>query len=158
MQFRAAHPYEDSMIAEHFHKMWQDIGIPADQIRPDWQSLVVDFIAHTRTTQNFQAFVAETPDGQLVGSASCQLFCGLYPLILTPRQKLRGYIWGVYVNADYRRQGLGRQLTLMAINHLQDIGCTHALLNAAPMGQSVYQELGFELANQMTLTLTPPPI
>ncbi|MEO1592387.1 MAG: GNAT family N-acetyltransferase [Cyanobacteria bacterium J06632_22] len=154
MQFRPARPKEDPIIAKHFCQMWQDIGIPADQIKPDWQSLTVDFITTARAHLDFQAFVAEAPEGRLIGSVSCQQFAGLYPRILKRSQKLRGYIWGVYVETGYRRQGLGRQLTAMAIEHLKQIGCTHAILNAAPMGQSVYKQLGFEPANQMTLDLT----
>jgi len=154
MHFRAARPEEDSIIAAHFHQMWRDIGIPADQLKPNWQVLVVDFITYARAHLDFQAFVAEASDGQLVGSASCQRFAGLYPLILQSSQQLRGYIWGVYVVAAYRRQGIGRQLTAMTLDHLKSIGCTHAILNAAPMGHAVYESLGFEPANQMTLDLT----
>ena len=153
MQLRTALQTEDSIIAEHFYQMWRDIDIPADQIRPNWQPLVIDFVAHARAHLGFQAFVAEASDGRLVGSTSCQQFAGLYPLILKPSQNLRGYVWGVYVEAGYRQQGIGRQLTRLAVEHLRQIGCTHALLNAAPMGRSIYEGLGFEAANQMTLNL-----
>ena len=156
MKFRPTCPKEDSIIAEHFYQMWQDIGIPAEQIKPDWRALTVEYITEARARLDFQSFVAEAADGRLVGSASCQKFAGLYPLILESSHHLRGYIWGVYVEAEYRQQGIGRQLTAMAVEHLCRIGCTHALLNAAPMGQSVYKRLGFEPANQMTLDLTKP--
>ncbi len=154
MKFRPATPSEDPTIAEHFCQMWQDIGIPAEQIKPEWEALTMDFIAEARAHLDFQAFVAEATDGRLIGSASCQQFAGLYPRILKPSQKLRGYIWGVYVESEYRRQGIGRRLTARAVDHLRDIGCTHAILHAAPMGQSVYSGIGFESANQMTLDLT----
>ncbi|MEO0455499.1 MAG: GNAT family N-acetyltransferase [Cyanobacteria bacterium P01_A01_bin.114] len=153
LQFRVALPVEDAVIAEHFYQMWRDLSVPAEQIQPDWQQRVVDFITVARQSLGFQAFVAETPTGELIGSASCQKFAGLYPLILSPTYRQRGYIWGVFVESAYRRQGIATRLTGMAVDHLKALGCTHALLNASPLGQPVYENLGFEPGNLMALKI-----
>ncbi|MEM9907475.1 MAG: GNAT family N-acetyltransferase, partial [Cyanobacteria bacterium P01_D01_bin.44] len=151
LRFRTATPAEDAVIAEHFYQMWRDLSVPAEQIQPDWQQRVMDFIAMARQSLGFQAFVAQAPTGELIGSTSCQRFAGLYPLILLPTYQQRGYIWGVFVEAAYRRQGIATKLTTMAVDHLKTLGCTHALLNASPLGQPVYANLGFEPGNLMSL-------
>jgi ribosomal protein S18 acetylase RimI-like enzyme len=115
---------------------------------------VLAFLGAARRDLRYRAFVAELEDGRVIGSAGCQLFAGLYPDILEPAQRRYGYIWGVYVEPDQRRGGIGRRLTEAATAYLTSIGCTHALLHAAPSGHSVYAGLGFEPTNEMRLPLT----
>jgi len=55
------------------------------------------------------AFLAEI-NGTVVGSASCQLFAGIYPHVLADAHRKYGYIWGVYVELSHRGQGIAKQL------------------------------------------------
>jgi ribosomal protein S18 acetylase RimI-like enzyme len=81
---------------------------------------------------------------------------GLYPHILAEQYRKYGYIWGVYVEEAYRRQGVGKQLTANAIAHLhlREIGCTRVLLHASPSGRSVYCNLGFVESKGMWLDVS----
>ncbi|MBD2460609.1 GNAT family N-acetyltransferase [Oscillatoria sp. FACHB-1407] len=152
IDIREASPGADALIAAHFYRLWQDNAIPGECIYPNWLDLTLKFIDRARRELSFKAFVAEV-DGQIVGSASCQLFEGLYPQILTPQARQYGYIWGVYVEPPYRRQGIAQQLTKEAIAHLKSLGCTRAILHASPSGKSVYEHLGFSTSNEMRLDL-----
>ena len=152
LKIREASSSEDSLIAEHFQQMWRDLDIPDYAIQSDWLEITLRFINQARQELSYQAFVAEV-DGAVIGSACCQLFAGLYPNILSQYRK-SGYIWGVYVEPLHRRQGVAKKLTLMAIAHLKSLGCTQAVLNASPLGQSVYSSLGFSQGNEMRLDLS----
>jgi GNAT superfamily N-acetyltransferase len=152
VQFRAAYPQEDALIARHFYQLWQDNQVSEQDIAPNWQSISLDFIAQARQALCYQAFVAEV-DGEIIGSVGCQLFAGLYPLILTASHRKYGYIWGVYVESAYRGQGFATTLTKMAIEHLKSLGCTRAILHASPAGKPVYTRLGFAESNEMRLDL-----
>lgn len=149
---RAASPHEDSLIAEHFYQMWLDNDVPAHAIQADWLNITLQFIAQARQELFYKAFVAEV-DGRVVGSASCQIFAGLYPNVLTAEHRKYGYIWGIYVEQLHRRQGIAKQLTGMALAHLKAISCTQAFLNASPSGKPVYDRLGFSESNAMRLDL-----
>ncbi|BAY87235.1 putative acetyltransferase [Calothrix parasitica NIES-267] len=35
---------EDSIIAEHFYKLWLDTGVPENSIKPNHHSLTLEFI------------------------------------------------------------------------------------------------------------------
>lgn len=153
LQLRASIPEEDSLIAAHFYQMWLDLDIAAAAIEPDWLNITRQYIQQARQELHYQAFVAEM-NGQVVGSVSCQRFAGLYPLILKAEHRNYGYIWGVYVESAYRKRGIATHLTQRSIDHLKSIGCTHALLNASPLGKSVYDRLGFAPTNAMQLDLT----
>lgn len=144
---------EDSIIAKHFQQMWLDIGVPEELIHSDWENNTVSFIEQARQNLSYQGFVALVND-VIVGSASCQLFAGLYPNALKTDYRNYGYIWGVYVEKPYRRQGIARKLTRKTVEYLQKIGCTRAVLNASPEGKSVYEGLGFINSNAMHLDLT----
>lgn len=143
---------EDSLIAGHFYSMWQDLEVPADAIQSNWLEIVLQYIEQARRELSYKAFVAEV-DGLVVGSASCQLFAGLYPNIIVPQHRQAGYVWGVYVEPSHRNQGIAKHLTLTAIDYLKSIGCTQAILNASPLGKPVYASLGFTQSNLMQLDL-----
>ncbi|WP_414550804.1 GNAT family N-acetyltransferase [Anabaena sp. CCY 0017] len=149
---RKAIPPEDALIAQHFYQMWQDIGVPDAAMNSNYLDITLEFIAQARQELFYQAFVAEVDD-VIVGSASCQLFSGLYPNVMTAEYRKFGYIWGVYVEPVYRRQGIAEKLTHSAVAHLKAIGCTRVVLNASPLGKPVYSSLGFSESNAMQLDL-----
>ncbi|MBW4576895.1 MAG: GNAT family N-acetyltransferase [Aphanothece sp. CMT-3BRIN-NPC111] len=152
IQVREAFPHEDSLIAEHFYQMWLDNEVPANSIKADWLKITLKFIKQARQELAYKAFVALVEE-QVVGSASCQIFTGLYPHILQETYRKYGYIWGVYVEPPYRGQGIAKKLTGMAVAHLKSLGCTRAMLHASPSGKPVYSSLGFSQTNEMWLDL-----
>ncbi len=149
---REANVEEEILIAEHFYKMWLDIGISEDAIEENWQQIILNFIENARQNLFYQAFVAEV-NGIIVGSASCQLYAGLYPNVIKSNYRKFGYIWGVYIEPAHRRKGIGKQLTNTAVDYLKNIGCTRVILNASPAGKPVYTSLGFVESNAMYLDL-----
>lgn len=149
---REANVEEAILIAEHSYKMWLDIGIPEDAIEENWQQTILQFIENARQNLFYQAFVAEV-DGILAGSASCQLYAGLYPNIIKLNHRKLGYLWGVYVEPAHRRKGIAKQLTNTVVEYLKNIGCTRVILNASPAGKPVYTSLNFIESNAMHLDL-----
>ena len=152
INIREANQNEDSLIARHFYQMWLDNDVAAESIKSDWQEIILQFIDRARQDLFYQAFIAEV-DGVAVGSTSCQIFAGLYPLALVENYRKYGYIWGVYVEPAYRRKGIAGQLTNMAIAYLKSLDCTRVILHASPSGKPVYTFLGFSESNEMRLDL-----
>lgn len=150
---RETAPSEDALLAEHFYHLWLDNDVPPDSIQPNWREITLEYIQQARRELDFKAFVIEVEE-KAVGSASCQLFAGLYPLVLAEHHRKYGYIWGVYVEPAYRGQGLAKKLTLATINHLKSLGCTRAILHASPSGKPVYTSLGFLESNEMRFDFT----
>jgi ribosomal protein S18 acetylase RimI-like enzyme len=152
LNFRESNAEEDSLIAEHFYRMWRDNEVPAEAIRDDWREQTIQFMSHARKELSYKAFVAEI-DGLVVGSVGCQLFAGLYPHILTNQYRKYGYIWGVYVEPPCRAQGLGKKLTSVAQEYLKSLACTRIILHASPSGKPIYYSLGFSESNEMRIDL-----
>ncbi|MEM9541628.1 MAG: GNAT family N-acetyltransferase [Cyanobacteria bacterium P01_E01_bin.42] len=151
IRVREATIRDDSLIAEFFREMWLDLDIPDDAIAPDYLSIVREYIESARRDLDYKAFIAEE-SGNAIGCVSCQRFAGLYPNILL-RHYQRGYIWGVYVIPSHRRRGIATQLTRYCVEYLKSLNCTHAVLNASPIGRSVYENMGFIEGNSMDFVL-----
>ena len=141
-----------SLIAQHFYQLWLDNNVAPEQIDDDWLQKTLEFITKARQELSFQAFLGSI-DEKIVASVSCQLFAGLYPSPFKPSFRKYGYIWNVFVESAYRRQGIGTQLTIAAIDYLRTLDCTHAILHASPHGKPVYENLGFVPKNEMILKL-----
>lgn len=54
-----------------------------------------------------------------------QVHLFVYPDLLRPDVHKHGYIWNVFVEPDYRGQGISRRLTQLAVEHLRSVGCTY---------------------------------
>ncbi|GET36312.1 GNAT family N-acetyltransferase [Microseira wollei] len=152
IKIREANKQEDSLIARHFYQMWRDNDVPTQSIQYNWLEITLQFIERARQELCYKAFVAEI-DGEVVGSAGCQLFAGLYPQALAEEYRKYGYIWGVYVEPPFRGQGIAKKLTGMTVDYLKSLGCTQAILHASPSGKPVYSSLGFSQSNEMRLDL-----
>lgn len=140
----------DHIIAEHFYQLWLDNHVSPEMIYDDWLDITLKFIHHARQELKFQGFIAQAGT-EIVGSVSCHLFAGLYPNVR--RDRNYGYIWNVYVAAEFRRQGIATKLTNRAIAYLKSIDCNKAVLHASPFGKPVYDNLGFMPNNEMILDL-----
>lgn len=152
INIREANQQEDSLIATHFYQMWRDNDVPPQFIQSNWLEITVEFIKRARQELYYKAFVAEI-DGEIVGSAGCQLFAGLYPQIQAEEYRKYGYIWGVYVEPPYRGQGIAKKLTGMTVDYLKSLGCTRVVLHASPSGKPVYSSVGFSQSNEMRLDM-----
>ncbi|WP_293058707.1 GNAT family N-acetyltransferase [Okeania sp. SIO2B3] len=153
LNIRTANLSEYHIIAEHLYKMWQALGVPIDSIESNWLEITKEYIDNAREKLFYQGFIAEV-DNKIVGSVSCQIFSGLYPNILKAEYRKYGYIWGVYVEANYRRQGIAKKLMEEAIAYLKSLSCTKAILHASPQGKPLYSHLGFDKSNEMRLDLS----
>jgi ribosomal protein S18 acetylase RimI-like enzyme len=151
MSIRLATADDDAFVGRAFRRMWLDVGIEEAGIVGDAEARVQAFIDDARERLDFRAFIAEH-EGTPIGCAAAQRFAGLYPDVLSPAVRRYAYLWGVWVDAEHRRQGLGKALTQAAVDSLRG-DYTHVLLHAAPMGKGLYERLGFAKTNEMKLEL-----
>jgi GNAT superfamily N-acetyltransferase len=150
---------EDEYVSSCFANFWREIWDREDCVVTDCDERNRTFMSHARENARLSSFVAEhntcTGNSTLVGCACCQLFQGLYPLIVSPELRQYGYIWGVFVEPEYRGSGLGKQLVEACIEYLRSLGCTRVTLHAAPLAEPLYKRLGFVPNNEMKLDLLP---
>jgi ribosomal protein S18 acetylase RimI-like enzyme len=145
---RPAKPADHDALADAFYKMWLDNGMTPADFAHNWKTATLGFMAETADCNQACAFVAADGD-TVVGTSQGLVSRKLYPQALKPDVRKDGYIWGVYVDPLYRRQGLARRLTQACMDHLNSVGCTRVVLHASKSGQPVYADLGFGTTNEM---------
>ncbi|MBE5793808.1 MAG: GNAT family N-acetyltransferase [Clostridiales bacterium] len=53
------------------------------------------------------------------------------------------YITSVFVEPDYRRQGIASEMLRRIVSRAQAYGCVNIMLTATEMGKPLYEKLGF---------------
>jgi ribosomal protein S18 acetylase RimI-like enzyme len=153
MLIRRAEEGDDEILVRHYRAIWESYGVGVENIKPDAEQIVREFIDDGRRHFRMAAFLAELR-GAVVGSTVCQLHRVPYPAVTVPSFRHHGYIWHVFVEPAVRRQGIAAALVLRAIEHLRSIGCTTAVLHSSDAGKSLYERLGFQIGPEMRLDLT----
>ena len=150
IDIRMATPDEDEVLVGHYLKIWVSYGTPPEHYRPDAAARILSFIRSGREERRLTSFLAIV-DGEIAGSASCQLHQSPFPEVIREERRLHGYIWSVYVADAFRRRGIASALANKAADYLKSIGCTTAVIHASDAGEPVYRAAGFELDKEMRL-------
>ena len=88
-----------------------------------------------------------------MGGACCHLVERAYPAFRVADARVVGYLWGVYVEPSSRGRGLGAALVRACLGHLSARGCGRALLHAGEQSRPLYERLGFERTDELSLVL-----
>ena len=116
------------------------------RMAPEFRALLRTWL----TTGQVRGWVAES-SGQAVGGALLELKEAL-PSPLTP-QRVRGYLFNVYVAKEARGQGLARRLTEAALAEAKRLGLEMVELHASKDAESLYRDMGFEPTPEFRLIL-----
>ncbi|MDE7363148.1 MAG: GNAT family N-acetyltransferase [Oscillospiraceae bacterium] len=81
-------------------------------------------------------------DGERAIGCATICYITLMPTVDHPTGK-RAHIMNVYTNADYRRQGIARQMITMLLDEARERGVTYVSLDATENGRPLYTTLGF---------------
>lgn len=63
--------------------------------------------------------------------------------------ELRAYLFGLYVDVRFRRQGIARSLVEAAREEARSAGAAAVILHASDAGRPLYESLGFEPTSEM---------
>ena len=67
----------------------------------------------------------------------------------------RAHLMNVYTNADYRRQGIARQMVTILLDEAKKKGVTYISLDTTQSGEPLYKALGFDHSKEtMGLNIT----
>jgi GNAT superfamily N-acetyltransferase len=118
------------LLARGFEWGWQ----------PHWMAIELAALAGDAPEHAVEAVPAEHPSARRLLVRSGDDTIG--SVIVLPWHGIAG-IYDMEVVERHRRQGIGRSLMLAAARVGQELGCTHAVLNATEQGEQLYAHVGF---------------
>jgi ribosomal protein S18 acetylase RimI-like enzyme len=141
-----------SLICRHREEMFRDAG------RSDEVLAVM--------TANFQAWLLpRLKDGSYFGYLLCEKdrpIAGIGMMLIDwpphpshPMQDKRGYVLNVFVEEEFRRRGLARELMKLAEADFARRKIQFAVLHATEKGQSLYKKMGWNGTTEMAKPLMP---
>ena len=155
---RLATTLDRELLATHRVAMFRDMGRTTPEIEPPLLAACVEYLGEALERGEYVGWVAELRDTphSAVGGAGVQL----RPLL--PRTDPRGtslllgregLVLNVYVEPEFRRRGIARQLMETVIRWAPGAGIVRLVLHASADGRPLYEQLGFLESNEM---LFPP--
>ena len=86
-------------------------------------------------------------DGNKAVGCATLCYITVMPTFDHPTGK-RAHLMNVYTNADYRRQGIARQMVSMLLDEAKERGVTYVSLDTTKSGEPLYKSLGFDHSNE----------
>ncbi len=136
--------------------MWKAIGRGTGSELDRHDRVYRAWMARLRRTGRFLAFLAEDPDGTVLGSGAVWLM----PAQPRPGHLAREttpYILSMFTEPKARGRGVASALVERMISWARAERYPRVVLHASRMGRGVYERLGFERSNEMRLELTRLP-
>ena len=147
MQHRVLVPADLELICRHRAEMFREAGrahdvleTMTDHFRP--------WLAQHLASGTYFGFVLEEQGEVAAGIGLMVLDWPPHPAHAT--QARRGYVLNVYVEPQYRRRGVGRQLMALAEREFEARALQCAILHATELGRGLYEELGWSATTEMS--------
>ncbi len=111
-----------------------------------------NYFSEAIPNEQFFGWLALSPAGEAVGSGGIVIdYHPPEPLNLLGKI---GYIMNLVVIPKFRRKGIARRLMKTMLNWLKDSNIQISSLHATEDGRHLYEELGFEITDEMRLNST----
>ncbi|HET6177844.1 MAG TPA: GNAT family N-acetyltransferase [Candidatus Sulfotelmatobacter sp.] len=130
--------------------MYEDMNYKDSHALTQMAELSALYLARAMPEGSFRAWLACDGDRTIAGGAVLNSPWPAHPYDLECR---RATILNVYTNPEFRRRDIARKLMQTMIAWCQQEGFARVTLHASPDGRHLYESLGFEPTNEMSLKL-----
>jgi GNAT superfamily N-acetyltransferase len=137
-------------ILRQRRRMYEDMNYIDPIALNKMASLSSAYLTTAVADGSFRAWLATDGDRVVAGGAVVVSPWPAHPYDLECR---RATILNVYTDPQYRRRGVARKVMQTMIAWCQREGFARVTLHASDDGRRLYESLGFEASNEMTLKL-----
>jgi GNAT superfamily N-acetyltransferase len=148
---RAATIVDIPALVRHRRMMWWDTGRRNEAALELMEMAAGEYFTSAVADGSYRGFLAVVADGEVVGGGG--IVISQWPGMLGQRMPLRAMILNLYVEREYRRQGIARALMQVMIAWCCEHDFTNVGLHASDEGRALYEKLGFRPTNEMRLEL-----
>jgi GNAT superfamily N-acetyltransferase len=144
---RPATPADIQIIVHHRHAMFADMELSGDYQMMDER--FGPWLQQALNDQNYYGWLVETEAGEVVAGGGLSLL----PRPPSPQDlnEQWAFVYNVYTELPYRRQGLARQLMETIHQWCRERGLKIVGLNASEFGRPLYEALGYQPSETLML-------
>jgi len=135
------------LITRHRKAMFADMRNATEPILEEMARNFEPWVRRMLVNSKYAGWI--TSDSQRPIASAGLLILDWAPHFLDPTCDQRGYILNIFVEPEYRRQGLAQMLTKECIAEARRRGIGVVALHASEKGRPVYEKLGFSASNEM---------
>lgn len=135
-------------LLHHRRAMFEEIGFTDPTVLAQVDTLSREYLCEAHRVGNYKAWLAER-DGEVVAGGGIVL--ASWPGYPGESLARRAWILNMYTEPSARRLGLARKLMQVMLDWCRINGFRSVHLHASPFGRPLYESLGFEPTNEMSL-------
>lgn len=140
-----------ALIVRQRHAMFTDMKVRGSEDLTDHDATFEAWVRRKLAGEEYVGWLVENEEGTVVAGAGLWIM-DWPPHPIDPPAR-RGCVLNVYVEPEYRRQGLAQRLVVTLIEWCRREGIRILILNASDEGRPLYTALGFKATNEMTLIM-----
>ena len=153
--FREAVLKDIPVIVRHRQRMFTDIGDDDPVVLDELCRNFTPWLEEHMKSGLYKTWFAVTDSGHIAAGAGLWLM-DWPPSFMDPKNKYRGNILNVYTEDEYRRCGLAKKLTRMAVDWCHESNIPVIILHPSDQGRPIYESMGFIKSNEMKMIKQGP--
>ena len=136
-------------IVSHREQMFRDMGIAAEY--DDMRPALALWLRHALPARTYLGWIAVASTGDVVGGSGLIVMpWPPGPMTMDPRC---GFVFNVYTDPAHRQRGLARKMMDAMHEWCRGEGIERVVLNASTFGHSLYQSMGYVVADEPMMRL-----
>lgn len=151
MMIRAATSADIPVLLRQRRMMWWDMGRRDEAALHMMEEAAREYFGTAVAEGSYRGFLATDDKGKVLGGGG--IVISPWPGSLGQQQPRRAMILNVYVEREYRRQGIAQALMKKMIDWCREQAFAFVGLHASDEGRPLYEKLGFKASNEMRLEL-----
>jgi len=138
-------------ILHHRRAMFEEMGFQDTAVLDRVESLSREYFSEALRSGKYRGWIAEELNGQIVGGGGIVL--ADWPGYPGENHAARAWIVNMYTEPGARRRGVAKRLMQAMIEWCRIKGFRAVSLHASSAGRPLYETMGFQPTNEMTLKL-----
>ena len=151
IKIRPATLSDIATILHHRRSMYEDMGKRDERALSMMAEASEPYFREALSDGTYRGFLAENNEGRVIAGGG--IVISPWPAQPSELHARRAMILNMYTEKDYRRRGIAKRLMLTMLEYLRKEGFPKVSLHASDEGRPLYESLGFEISNEMTLKL-----
>jgi ribosomal protein S18 acetylase RimI-like enzyme len=137
------------VLVRHRRLMWWDMGQRDGPALDRMERAATEYFLQAVPQGSYRGFLAVDSSGKVLGGGG--IVITPWPGLLGQLQPKRAMILNLYVEREYRRQGVANALMKKITTWCREDGFCSVALHASDEGRALYERLGFRPTNEMRL-------